>query len=154
MAKRNENNLVPILLIGAGVFFLFKGIGSSLINIPNNLTVGSTKIRSFKISLPNLLIGYDMEIINFNNFPLPVNGLLGFLYYQGREIGQVSFQQPITIPAFGRATLPLQIQASLLSLGLDVYDKLTNQSSFKGALTIKGQVYSNGIGFPFERLLF
>lgn len=153
MAK-SKNNLLPLLIIGAGAFFLFKGIGNSLLNIPNNLTVGNTRIRKFKLSLPNLLIDYDMEIVNYNNFPLPVNGLLGFLYYQGREIGQVSFQQPVTIPAFGRAYLPLQIQASLLTLGLDVYDKLSNQESFKGSLIVKGQVYSNGIGFPFERLLF
>ena len=153
MAK-SKNNLLQLLIIGVGAYFLFKGIGNSLLNIPYNITVGNTRIRKFKLSLPNLLIDYDMEIVNYNNFPLPVNGLLGFLYYQGREIGQVSFQQPITIPSFGRAYLPLQIQASLLTLGLDVYDKLSNQESFKGSLLVKGQVYSNGVGFPFERLLF
>lgn len=156
MASSKKNSrIIPIILIGAAAYFLFKTIGKAFNNIPNNLQVGRVRIKKPKLSLPNITLPTDIEIVNYNSIPLSVDALYTNLVYKGKIIGTANFIQKVNIPALKSATLPVNIKVSLLSLGSEIASAISAGGNvldilkrFLGTVDVTGYVYSGGIQFP------
>lgn len=155
MARNNQSKVLAILAFGAVAYFIVKAIGNVFVNVPNNLQVGKVKIRRPSLSLTNITIPTDIEIVNYNSIQLTVDALYTTLIYKGRNIGNANFIQKVNIPSLRSAILPVNIQVSLLSLGQEITDAISAGGNildilkrFAGSLEIKGSVYSGGIQFP------
>lgn len=155
MSKSNVSKIIPLLLIGTGAYFLIRAIGNAFGNVPNNLQVGNVKLRTPRVSFPNITIPTDIEIVNYNSIPLTVDALYTALIFKGKNIGTANFIQKVEIKALNKAVLPVNVTVSLLAIGQEVYDSISQGGNvvqiFKrlvGDMQVQGNVYSNGIAFP------
>lgn len=149
MAK-NKIKIWPIALITAAIGIFYYKVNQ----ISAGITVGITKVRSVSFSnFPDLLIKYDLELINFTNFDVPFSGIQGFVYFGNSQVGQVTYQGQFAIPANGKKVLTINIQASLLSLGYDIYSRLKDGTGLRGNLTFQGNIFTQGLIIPFNRVL-
>ncbi len=123
--------------------WLFIALGIGLVYFIGRRTaakvsIGAAGVRIHKITLNGIQLRIDLPVINESDIPAPISAFLGQIYYGANAIGLVQLAQPVTLPGFGQAIVPFSADMSLVTLGQQLYDIISNPPVDWSKFSIKG----------------
>lgn len=101
-----------VLAIGIGLLIWY------LVTQTKRFDIGTATISAMSFTGSGIRINVKLPIINRSDIPVPINGFLGRLLYEGAEIGGLSLVQPITIAARSVSVPEFSTTISYLGLAL------------------------------------
>ncbi len=101
-----------LLAVGVGLLLWY------LVKQTSRFDVGTASISDVAFTGSGIRINVKLPILNRSDIPIPIDGFLGRLLYNGSEIGLLNLVQPITIAARGTSVPEFSTTISYLGLAI------------------------------------
>jgi LEA14-like dessication related protein len=137
---------VPLLLSGCAT------MGPSM----EKPTITVTDLRAGEVKALEAIFILELRVMNPNDFPLDIRGLNCDLQIDGKRFASGISDAQQEVPAFGTATVPVTVYASMFEMVSSVIQILQNTDQSKGNMKplqyeLAGKVRLGGHGsVPFE----
>jgi len=148
MAK-NNNLLIGGIALIAGLLLFTK---NKVQAFANSIAVVAVRYRNLKVTFRGITLDVEIDVQNPTSLPLPYEKITGTVFYNNSiRLGTIStaFAQRTIAPGqVGTATVQLTVK--LLDLAANIVSQIQNGFDFPD-MRIQGTVFSNNIGFPFNK---
>lgn len=147
----NNNALLPLILIGGGVFVFLRGGGidelkkGTLEKIDYKIKNGSVAPLASEIN--TIVITLRVAITNDNFFSILINSVKGIIKFEGNQIATFEVQEPTNLEAKKTVDTQLNVYVDVSSRGLPASIRtIFRRGTFDGLLFIQGELEIDKLG--------
>ena len=85
--------------------------GCATLQRPIAPEVIASRVRVVEARLPEIRLAVELTLRSRNLLPLPIDALDATLSLAGVDVGRATLAQPVTLPAYGEASVVLDVRA-------------------------------------------
>jgi LEA14-like dessication related protein len=85
--------------------------GCATLQRPIAPEVIASRVRVVEARLPEIRLAVELTLRSRNLLPLPIDALDATLSLAGADVGRAALAQPVTLPAYGEASVALDVRA-------------------------------------------